>query len=97
MKSRRYKHIYKQFVDDEHVLNLEQMQDKSEGIQWFALVPNYGESYGPISHKYKVIKSPRLINLGKNSVRQKIITKLLPNVSNIKFLIDPDEQYWRKW
>ena len=88
-----YHYFYKQFIDNAHVRSLEEMENFRDGIQWFALEPNYGEAYGPISYKYKVIRPPHLIDLGKTRNRQKIIQKLKLKEPNIAFLLNPDEQY----
>jgi len=79
--------IYKQFY--KKVIPLEEMT----GLQWFALTPNYGSSYGEILKTYEFIKKPKLLDIGNGTVREKIEEFILPFESSILIYSDPDEQY----
>jgi hypothetical protein len=78
--------IYKQFHT---YLPLDQMT----GLQWFALLPNYGEVYGPIHKSYKWIKTPKLLDIGNADIRAMIRDTIRTKDPRIVELSDPDEQY----
>ena len=54
--------LYKQFAQIRNLSDLE----------WFALTPNYGESYGSYVLRYTVTKKLKLLNLGIVSARIKL-------------------------
>jgi hypothetical protein len=78
--------IYKQF-------HIYVPLDKMTGLQWFSLLPNYGESYGNIHTKYRFIKQPKLLDIGNGDIRTMIRETIKPFDSSIDLLSDPDEQY----
>jgi len=78
--------IYKQFAK---YIPLQEMN----GLQWFALQKNYGESYGDIHKKYKFIKKPKLLNIGDGNIREIIENHIKDYDDKILFYSDPDEQY----
>jgi len=78
--------IYKQFAK---YIPLDEMK----GLQWFALIPNYGSEYGNIQKTYRFIKQPRLLNIGNADVRSEIRKTIEPLQPKIIDLSDPDTQY----
>lgn len=79
-------YIYKQFHNYIPLNNM-------SGLQWFSLIENYGESYGPIHIKYKFIKTPKLLDIGNANIRESIINKIKKYDKNIIEYSDPDYQY----
>jgi len=78
--------IYKQFYN---YIPLDEMK----GLQWFALEPNYGSSYGPIHKSYRFKRNPKLLDIGDANIRTMIRETIEPYNSSIVNLSDPDEQY----
>jgi hypothetical protein len=66
---------------------LKQMQRQK--FVWFALVPNYGESYGKIQRIYRPTRPLRLLDLSTMAMRRVIAHELGVDVERIH----PDEQY----
>lgn len=79
-------YLYKQF-------DVYRPLDKMKGLEWFAYVENYGESYGNINKKYRVLREPRLLDIGNANVRESIVNHIKQYDPSIVFLSDPDEQY----
>ena len=64
--------IYKQFHEYK---TLQEMNDL-QILQWFAIDPNYGESYGPIHKKYKLKNKDKLLDIGNGNIREMIEEKI---------------------
>lgn len=82
--------LYKQFHTGKYT-PVENMQ----GLQWFALVPNYGDesSYGNDHRKYKLKEIPKLLDLGNANVRKRIEKRIArENPLHLHFL-NPNDQY----
>jgi len=79
-------HLYKQFYQ---FVPLNEMT----GLQWFALTPEYGSSYGPIHKKYRFKRSPKLLDIGNADVRTMIEETIAPFDPEIMDLSDPNIQY----
>ena len=56
---------------------------------WFALVPNYAESYGDIHRQYRPTRPLRLLDISTMAMRRVIAHELGVSLE----MIDPDEQY----
>ena len=56
---------------------------------WFALVPNYAESYGDIHRRYRPTRPLRLLDISTMAMRRVIAHELGVSVE----MIHPDEQY----
>jgi hypothetical protein len=78
--------VYKQF---NKYIPLEDMN----GLQWFALENNYGESYGNIHKKYVFKKQPKLLDIGDGNIREMIEEQIKPYDDSIVEYSDPNEQY----
>jgi hypothetical protein len=78
--------IYKQF-------NKYAPLSKLDGLQWFALYENYGQSYGDIHIKYKFKKKPNLLDIGNAYIREEIEKQIKPFNQLIIKYNNPDEQY----
>ena len=86
MKVEKGSKIYKQFK------NYRLLEDMN-GLEWFALEKNYGESYGGINKEYEFKKTPKLLDIGDGNVREQIEETISPMDKNILIYSDPDEQY----
>lgn len=64
-------------------------------LEWFALEPNYGNSYGTIVNIYHINKSVKLLDIGKNKHRNLLIKLSLKKYPDIdaEYILDPNEQY----
>lgn len=70
--------------------------DEMDRLQWFALKPNYGSSYGDIHKTYTFKKKPKLLDIGDADVRVMIketICKDADSCVAITRLSNPNEQY----
>ena len=84
--------IYKQF---NKYKSLQEM-NKLPRLQWFALDPNYGESYGPIHKKYKLKNKEKLLDIGNGNIREMIEEKMKTDPSDYKKILEysnPNYQY----
>ena len=79
--------IYKQFY--KKAISLDEMS----GLQWFALIKNYGTSYGDIVKTYEFIQTPKLLDIGNGNIREKIEELIVSNEPSILIYSDPNEQY----
>jgi len=79
--------IYKQFF--KQIIPLKEMK----GLQWFALMENYGTSYGERIQKYEFIKKPKLLDIGNGDIREQIEKVIFPIETSILIYSEPDEQY----
>lgn len=78
--------LYKQFFKYKTL-------NEMTGLQWFALQPNYGSSYGPIHKKYRFKRNPKLLDIGNADIRTRIEEILAPTNPEIMELSDPNTQY----
>ena len=70
---------------------------KMRELEWFAINEGYGsdEAYGSITKKYKIKKSPRLLDIGNGEIRERIEDEILKVDPDSKILeySNPDYQY----
>jgi len=81
-----YPIIYKQFHT---YIPTNEMSD----LQWFALKPNYGESYGNLGKAYKFKRQPKLLDIGNADIRTMIKNTISPENNKIVEYSNPDFQY----
>jgi hypothetical protein len=87
--------IYKQF----HKYQTLQEMNDLQILQWFAIDPNYGESYGPIHKKYKLKNKDKLLDIGNGNIREMIEEKIKTDqtepadYTKILKYSDPNYQY----
>jgi hypothetical protein len=82
--------VYKQFFTH---IPVEQMSS----LQWFALTSDYGKEYGNICVKYKLRRTPKLLDIGNGQVREMIEDTIVnadtEDGKKILKYSNPDEQY----
>lgn len=70
---------------------------RMRSLEWFSTIECYGsnETYGDVITTYVITTPPRLLDLGKNKVRQKLAQEIFEQTNNNRIfsLIDPDNQY----